>query len=51
MAGEAGKGAIPRQVDKKKYDECPLWENIEKKKIGKQFDKAIEGVKKLRRDR
>jgi hypothetical protein len=32
MSGGAGKGSRPRPVDKKAYDNCPLWANIEKKK-------------------
>tara|TARA_R110002167_G_scaffold256475_2_gene462866 strand:+ start:4557 stop:4679 length:123 start_codon:yes stop_codon:yes gene_type:complete len=26
------KGSKPRPVDKKAYDACPLWANIDKKK-------------------
>jgi len=31
-----GKGDSDRPVDKKKWDECPLWGNIEKDKSGKE---------------
>lgn len=39
----AGKGSKPRPYNKKKYDKCPLWENIKKEK------KKNEGTSGIRR--
>jgi len=28
MTNQAGKGDAPRPVNKRQFDECPLWDNI-----------------------
>jgi hypothetical protein len=35
----AGKGSKPRPVDRKKWDESPLWDNLKKKKKQTEKDK------------
>ena len=35
----AGKGSEWRPVDKKKYDECPLWKNMKKARLKREKEK------------
>ena len=44
QTAQNGKGSKPRPVNRKSYDECPLWDYIKKKKAKEKDGNG--GIKK-----